>query len=203
MDRKQIAEIEAQARLQEDMARKRELDVQGIEKMKEYGKREASRAADQVKRAAVAAERAARAEQNRQTRPKELQLEGITGTPGRRIAVINNLTLTQGEEGEVRARNGKIKIRVLEIRDKSVLLQIDGLAEPKELLLQEGSQRQLDELRKRLESLERERERLEHQIEELERNQEQPDEQQDEQQDTDAQSDTSESNSDSIQNTRQ
>ncbi len=65
----------------------------------------------------------------------DLQLKGITGTAERRTALINNLTFGKGEEGEVRARNGKIKIRVLEIRDKSVLLQIEGLAEPKVLLL--------------------------------------------------------------------
>jgi cell division protein FtsB len=216
--RLEIPRIEADSKRQVEMALKHELDARAKLELEEQAKREAARAADLAKRAAVDAERIARAEQKRPTRLKELQLEGITGTPGRRIAVINNLTFTQGEEGEVRARNGrKIKIRVLEIRDKSVLLQIEGLAEPKELLLQEGSQRQLDDLRKRLESLEREREKLEHQIEELERNQEQLLEQQDENRDNDAQSDTSsethprplpggeqaESNSDSIQTPRQ
>ena len=200
MDRKEIAELEA--RHKADMARKYELEEREIEKIREQAKHEAAHAADQVKRAADE-EKIARAEQKRPTRLKELRLEGITGTPGRRIAVINNLTLTQGEEGEVRARNGKIKIRVLEIRDKSVLLQIEGLPEPKELLLQGGSQKQLDELRKRIEMLEREREQLEHQIEEIERNQEQREEQPEEELNEDAQSDTSEVNSDSIENPRQ
>jgi hypothetical protein len=66
-------------------------------------------------------------------------------------------------------------------------------------IFKEGSQKQLDELHKRLEMLEREREKLEHQIEVLERNQEQLDEQRDENQDNDAQSEASEFNADSIQ----
>jgi len=135
IDRKEIEEIEAHARRQAEMARKHEMDAKEIEKIKERAKQEAAHAIDQVKRAAVDAEKVARAEQKRQTR-----------------------------------RNFK-----------------------------EGSQRQLDELRKRLEVLDREREKLEHQIEELERNQEQLDEQRDKEQDLDVQSDTSEFNSDSIQ----
>jgi len=138
IDRKEMAEIEAHARHQAEMARKHELDAKEIEKIKEHARHEA-RAVGQAKRAAVDAEKIARAEQKRQPR------------------------------------------RIFE----------------------EGSQKQLDELRKRLEILEREREKLEHQIEELERNQEQLDEQQDETQDSDAQSDTSEFNSDSIQTPRQ
>ncbi len=65
-----------------------------------------------------------------------LVLKGITGPSENRIALINNLTFTKGEEGEVRAGNGKVKIRVLEIREKSVVISIAGTA-PKELFLQE------------------------------------------------------------------
>ncbi len=66
-----------------------------------------------------------------------LVLKGITGTAEKRIALINNLTFAKDEEGEVKAGNGKVKIRVLEIRDKSVVISIAGTAAPKELLLQE------------------------------------------------------------------
>jgi sulfur carrier protein ThiS len=66
-----------------------------------------------------------------------LQLLGITGPPDRRIALINNLTFVKGEEQEVRAGNGKVKIRVLEIREKSVVVTAEGQADPKELLLTE------------------------------------------------------------------
>ncbi len=121
------------ATLKAELERKHMFDE--IEKVREQAKQEAAHATDQVKRAAVDAEKAARAEQKRQTR-----------------------------------RNFK-----------------------------EGSQRQLDELRKRLEVLDREREKVGRQIEELERNQDQLDEQRDKEQDLDVQSDTSEFNSDSIQ----
>src|SRR5207249_3073878 len=65
----------------------------------------------------------------------DLQLRGITGSPERRIALINTDPLEKGEEKEVRTSNGKLKIQVLEIREKSVLLRIEGQKEPKELLL--------------------------------------------------------------------
>ena len=67
----------------------------------------------------------------------DLQLRGITGSPERRVALINTLPLEKGEEAEVRVSNGRLKIQVLEIREKSVLLRIDGQKEPKELLLPE------------------------------------------------------------------
>jgi hypothetical protein len=68
---------------------------------------------------------------------QSLVLKGITGPPERRIALINNLTFAKDEEGEVKVGNAKVKIRVLEIRDKSVIVSVDGSATPKELLLQE------------------------------------------------------------------
>ena len=66
-----------------------------------------------------------------------LVLKGITGPPEKRIALINNLPFAKDEEGEVKAGNGKVKIRVLEIGQKSVTVSIAGTAAPKELLLQE------------------------------------------------------------------
>jgi len=66
-----------------------------------------------------------------------LVLKGITGPPEKRIALINNLPFAKDEEGEVKAGNGKVKIRVLEIGEKSVTVSIAGTAAPKELLLQE------------------------------------------------------------------
>ena len=67
----------------------------------------------------------------------DFQLRGITGPPERRIALINNLTFTKGEEQEVRAGNAKAKIRVVEIGEKTVKILIEGQAEPKELVLPE------------------------------------------------------------------
>jgi hypothetical protein len=67
----------------------------------------------------------------------DLQLRGIAGPPERRIALINNLTFSKGEEQEVRAGNSKVKIKVLEIAEKSVSILIDGQTEAKELVLPE------------------------------------------------------------------
>lgn len=68
---------------------------------------------------------------------QSLVLKGITGPPEKRIALINNLTFAKDEEGDVKVGGGKVKIRVLEIRDKSVIVNVEGSAVPKELLLQE------------------------------------------------------------------
>lgn len=65
----------------------------------------------------------------------DLQLRGIAGPPERRIALINNLTFTTGEEQEVRSGNAKAKIKVLEIREKSVIILIEGQTDSKELVL--------------------------------------------------------------------
>ena len=66
-----------------------------------------------------------------------LKLTGITGgaKPG---ATINNLTFAVGEEQEVKFEGRKIRIRVLEIRAKSVLLNVDRQSEPLELKLRDS-----------------------------------------------------------------
>src|SRR5437762_8984635 len=60
-----------------------------------------------------------------------LVLKGITGPPEKRIALINNVPFAKDEEGEVKAGNGKVKIRVLEIGEKSVTVSVAGSAVPK------------------------------------------------------------------------
>src|SRR5258708_2143304 len=53
-----------------------------------------------------------------------LKLTGIAGGV-RPIATINNLTFAVGEEQEVKVEGGKVKIRVLEIGEKSVVIAIE------------------------------------------------------------------------------
>lgn len=65
----------------------------------------------------------------------ELQLRGVTGTDERRIALINNQTFAKGDEGEVRMGSSRLKIKVMEIQDKSVILKIEGQEQPRELKL--------------------------------------------------------------------
>src|ERR1051325_6611568 len=65
-----------------------------------------------------------------------LKLTGIAGGV-RPIATINNLTFAVGEEQEVKVEGGKAKIRVLEIREKSVVIAVDKQVQPIELKLRD------------------------------------------------------------------
>ena len=65
-----------------------------------------------------------------------LKLTGIAGGV-RPIATINNLTFAVGEEQEVKGEGGKLKIRVLEIREKSVVISIEKQPQPVELKLRD------------------------------------------------------------------
>lgn len=67
-----------------------------------------------------------------------LALKGISGSKGQRLALINSSTLGVGELAEVRCGLQWVKIRCREIRDRSVLIELDGLGELKELKLRDG-----------------------------------------------------------------
>ena len=67
-----------------------------------------------------------------------LFLKGISGTKDRKLALINNRTFEVGELGEFREGNQAIKIRVVEITDKSVLFTTEGSNDRKELRLRNG-----------------------------------------------------------------
>jgi type II secretory pathway component PulC len=56
----------------------------------------------------------------------DLKLNGISGTAARRLAIINNRTFEANEEGAVSTPSGPVRIRCLEIKDDSVLVQIGG-----------------------------------------------------------------------------
>lgn len=65
-------------------------------------------------------------------------LKGISRSALQPLALINNATIAVGESAEIRANGRPIKIRCREIRDRSVLIEIDGTGEMKELKLREG-----------------------------------------------------------------
>ena len=65
-----------------------------------------------------------------------LKLTGIAGGV-RPIATINNLTFAAGEEQEVKVEGSKVKIRVVEIREKSVLVSVEKQPRPIELTLRD------------------------------------------------------------------
>ena len=67
---------------------------------------------------------------------RSLKLTGITGG-AKPIATINNLTFAVGEEQEVKFEGRKFRIRVLEIREKSVLVSVEKQSEPVELRLRD------------------------------------------------------------------
>ena len=69
--------------------------------------------------------------------PSDLKLNGISGTADHRLAIINNRTFETNEEGVVSTAAGPLRIRCLEIKPDSVLIQIGG--EQRVLRLRPGS----------------------------------------------------------------
>ena len=67
--------------------------------------------------------------------PGTLLLKGISGTPARRFALINDATLAKNEEARVRVGSSNVVLRCLEIRPRSVLVQLRGGTGPFELVL--------------------------------------------------------------------
>jgi hypothetical protein len=67
-----------------------------------------------------------------------LTLRGITGGDGRRVALINDRPFARGETGEVTVGTNTFRIRVIEIKEKSVTIQREGQAAPDELPLIEN-----------------------------------------------------------------
>jgi thioredoxin-related protein len=65
----------------------------------------------------------------------ELKLTGLSGTATRRFAIINNQTFAAGETARVKLQGGDVKVLCKEIRAKSVLVQVEGAIEAKELVL--------------------------------------------------------------------
>ena len=64
-----------------------------------------------------------------------LELKIISGTPQRRLATVNNQTFLVGETLRVIVRGGELRVRCLEIRESSVLVDVMGEG-PRELKLQ-------------------------------------------------------------------
>ena len=60
------------------------------------------------------------------TKKLSLLLKGIIGTPDRRVALINDRTFTKGETGEFKVGTNTFPIRVIDILEKSVTIEIEG-----------------------------------------------------------------------------
>jgi hypothetical protein len=55
-----------------------------------------------------------------------LVLKGVSGPPGSRLAIINNRTFALGDEQDLVTAHGRIRIRCVEINDKSVVVESGG-----------------------------------------------------------------------------
>ena len=72
------------------------------------------------------------------TVPSFIMLKGISIAQGRKLAIINNYTLGEGEERELKANGQVLKIRCIEIKERSVIIESGGAT--KEILLHSNLQ---------------------------------------------------------------
>ena len=63
-------------------------------------------------------------------------LNGLSGTKDRPLAIINNYTFAKGEEADVHIGSGRMHIRCVEIKEESVVIDVNG--ERQELRLRSG-----------------------------------------------------------------
>ena len=68
--------------------------------------------------------------------PNTLVLRGISGTPQRRFALVNDTTLEKGEQAKVRVGSSNVVVRCIEIADASVVLTVNGASDQTRLSLQ-------------------------------------------------------------------
>lgn len=57
----------------------------------------------------------------------DIALKGVSGAVTRRLAIINNKTFEVGEEGELKSKGQNVRIKCVEIKEKSVVVRINGL----------------------------------------------------------------------------
>jgi thioredoxin-related protein len=74
-----------------------------------------------------------------ETNPAELKLRSITGSKQRRRAVINDRAFSAGETMLVRLPAGAVKVRCVEIRERSVIVTVNGGPAKRELRLATGT----------------------------------------------------------------
>jgi hypothetical protein len=64
----------------------------------------------------------------------KIKLGGISGSQENRLAILNNRTFGIGEEAEIKVDGRSVRIRLIEIRTRSVMISFNG-GPPQELLL--------------------------------------------------------------------
>lgn len=68
--------------------------------------------------------------------PPGMVLKGLSGTKEKPLAIINNRTFAEGEEAEVRVLNQLYRLKVIEIKERSVMISVNGTT-PRELTLRQ------------------------------------------------------------------
>jgi hypothetical protein len=58
-----------------------------------------------------------------------LVLNGLSGAPGHRLAMINGRTMAVGETTDVPTATGTVKVHLLEIKEKSVVVEVGGVSQ--------------------------------------------------------------------------
>ena len=69
---------------------------------------------------------------------EKIQLKGLSGPPGRRLAVINNNTFMAGETANVKIDGQVLAVQCVEIKDRSVIISVitgKGASEAREVFL--------------------------------------------------------------------
>ena len=65
----------------------------------------------------------------------DLTLKAITGTKGRRFALLNNQTFAAGDTAKVKLENREVKVHCVEVREKSVVVAVEGQPGQREIAL--------------------------------------------------------------------
>jgi len=60
------------------------------------------------------------------TKKEIIVLKGVTGSSDRRVALINDRTFTKGEAGEINVGTNTLRIRVVEIKERSATIEREG-----------------------------------------------------------------------------
>jgi hypothetical protein len=67
-----------------------------------------------------------------------LKLQGMSGPEGQRLALISGATVAVSEIAEIKCEGRIVKIRCVEIRDRSVVLQLVASGETREIKLRDN-----------------------------------------------------------------
>jgi hypothetical protein len=67
-------------------------------------------------------------------------LKSISGPADRRFALINNQTLSKGETGKIKAGQKTVTVKCLVIKERSVVIRIEGIDQLKGIGFKPGSE---------------------------------------------------------------